>query len=195
MEDFKLAGAILGMLALFLTIVFQFPKLLGTIYSLANRFYLRLKRIPVVFREWRWWRKYCPSWTITNVGQVTITRDDGGVRIELPIGVEYLSRDDRYSTRVDCRTTLLYMSNTGKGRDKGPYGLASNINLEVWDLLPGESKRKEYNFRCFEEGIPLVGESTYCTIVNIGRAQVKKLGEPRKLKRSNMFPVDVSWQI
>jgi len=81
-----------------------------------------------MFREWRWCRKYYPTWRIVTtqpIAKITPV-DEGMFKIELPIDIEYQSHDARYVTRVDCRTVLLHMFHAGEKSEKQPYTLRAS---------------------------------------------------------------------
>lgn len=177
-------------LAIILTIMKLFPRM----PHFLKRGYLRIKRGVSIFREWRWWKQYCPTCKIVSVGKVKIIRVDEQFHIELPIEVEYISRDSRYATRMDCTSILLDMYNRGKGRDKEPYRLNSRIKLLCWDLLPMANERKQYNFIRDEEGTPLLTNSTSCKIIEIGKAHVHGISGSRSLNPITIKKVDICWE-
>lgn len=202
-------GAILGIVSSFVLLILHFKELVDTIRSFLKWFYGWLKWRWVLFRQWRWWRKYRPSFNLANVGRLKITEVNGTYHMELKIEVKYTSNDSRYPTRMDCSTLLLDVLNTGKGRDKAPYRL-HNTQFAWRTSPPDESEEGGFpavnpfwNLPCNAEWIirytfigqmevlPLVGETTFCKIVTIGKASIERVPSGKDLGVGDKFLVEI----
>jgi hypothetical protein len=138
-----------------------------------------------------WWGKYRPSCGIVKVGYLEITKDANAYHFELPIDVKYVSRDPRYSTRMDCTTILMDVLHTGTDREKVPYRLhSSTLPLRIeplisegryrviqqkWDLPSNESRIIRHTFIGQTEGEPLIENETFCKVLAIGIPLIKNV--------------------
>jgi len=129
--------------------------------------------------------------------------------MELKIDVKYTSRDNRYNTLMDINDVYLDVDNTGKDRDSKPYRLCrSDFCLQIqpieedsngwfsvvslsWNLPCGESVIIRYDLWGQIDVPPLVGTSTSCKIVAIGKAKIDGVTESRQLKIDDEFSVTV----
>lgn len=125
-----------------------------------------------------------------------VTQTNGIYHLEMAVDVEYVSRDNRYITRMDCTTILMDVQNRGKGRDKNPYRLHARTDLQNWDLPPagkGQDRYvRKYVFYGTEEGVPLLGSSTSCKILSIGKARIRGISRAKSLKPAKLKNVGVS---
>ncbi len=156
-----------------------------------------------------WWEQYRPSCEIVKVDYLQITKDANAYHFELPIDVKYISRDPRYSTRMDCTTILMDVFHTGEGREKPPYRLhSSTLPLRIeppisegryhvelqqkWDLPSNELRVIRYTFIGQEEGEPLIENETFCKILAIGIPLIKNIpiNKPLKIEDSK-FPITI----
>lgn len=162
-----------------------------------------------MLREWRWWGQYRPSSKIVEVGILEITKHMNEYRMELKIDVKYTSGDNRHDTLMDITDVYLDVYNRGKGRDRKPYRLArSDRTLEVhpikrdsdgwlavvallWRLPCGESVLIRYDFWGHIDAPPLIGKSTFCKILAIGKAKIEGITESRQLRIDDKFSVMV----
>jgi len=168
-----------------------------------------LKGRPMAFNQWRWWKQYHPSCEIGKKGKLGITKFNNEYRMELKIEVKYTSRDNRHDTLMDISTILLDVYNTGTGRDSKPYRLCrSNFTVKihpiegandgwfpvvslVWKLPCRANVVMLYDFWGHIDTLPLVGTSTFCKIVAIGKAEVRGVSGSKELKVPDKFEVKV----
>lgn len=205
-------GAILGIVSGISGIVYvilHFAQLLGTIRSFLKWLYGWLKWRRVLFRQWRWWKRYRPYCEIVKVGVLKITKSINTYHMELKINVKYTSRDNRYNTLMDINDVYLDVYNTGKGRDSKPYRLCrSDFCLKIhpiekdsngwfpvvslsWNLPCGESVIIRYDLWGQIDVPPLVGTSTSCKIVAIGKAKIEEVPRSKDLRVDGKFSVEV----
>lgn len=162
-----------------------------------------------MLREWRWWERYRPYCEIVKLGALEISKSINTYHMELKIDVKYTSRDSRYNTLMDINDVYLDVYNTGKGRDSKPYRLhRSDFCLKIhpiegdtngwfpvvslsWSLPCGESVIITYDLWGQIDVPPLVGTSTSCKIVAIGKAKIEGVTESRQLKVDDEFSVTV----
>jgi hypothetical protein len=162
-----------------------------------------------MFREWRWWKQYHPSCEIGEKGKLRITKISNMYFMKLKIEVKYTSRDNRHDTRMDISTILLDVYNMGKGRDSKPYRLCrSAMPFKIhpieedddgvflvmsfsWYLPCRESVVIRYDFLGDIDAPPLVGTSTSCKILAIGKAKIEGIPKSRQLKVDDKFLVQV----
>jgi len=158
-----------------------------------------------MFRERGLWKQYRPSCEIVEVGVLKIAKSINEYRMELKLKVRYTSRDGRHDTGMDISTILLDVYNTGKGRDSKPYGLfPDNWTTKIhpieednkggfpvignaWKLPCTESVVLRYTFGGNISAPPLVGTSTSCKILAIGKAKIEGITESRQLKVDDKF--------
>ena len=163
----------------------------------------------LMIREWRWWKRYCPSCEIVKTGKLRIVKPSNRYYMELRIEVRYTSRDNRHDTSIDITSVNLDVYNTGKGRERKPYRLCRSLiplqispieddsdggvpyMHDIWSLPSGGNVVVRYTFGGFIDAPPLVGASTFCKIVAIGRAKVGEVLGSRELKIDGKFVVDV----
>jgi len=205
MDTLQTIGAIVAFLLLLFQVFERVPRI--------RRFFVDsvhvVGKVRKMFREWRWWNKYCPRCEIVEHGDLKIEKIDSGYYMELPVDVRYTSRDSRHATRMDITTVLLDVMSTGKGRDDEPYRLSrTSLPLRkhprseedvsqgaypvtglIWVLPSSSSVTIGYTFFVEVDALPLVNESATCKIVSVGRAKVEGVGESRPLRISNRFSV------
>jgi len=163
----------------------------------------------LMFREWRRWKKYCPSCEIIQPSKLWIKKPSNRYYMRLKIEVRYTSRDNRHDTSIDITSVNLDVYNTGKGRDSKPYRLCRSLFTlqispieedndggfpvipDIWSLPSRGNVIVRYTFESFIDAPPLVGASTSCKIVDIGRAKVGGVLGSRELKIGGKFVVDV----
>lgn len=205
-------GAILGIVSGISGIVYvilHFAQLLGTIRSFLKWLYGWLKWRRVLFGQWRWWKQYRPSCEIVKTGKLRIAKPSNRYYMELRIEVRYTSRDNRHDTGIDITSVNLDVYNMGKGRDSKPYRLCrSSFTLQIspieedsdggflvipdiWSLPSGGNVVVRYTFESFIDAPPLVGASTFCKIVAIGKARIEGVSGSRELKADDKFLVEV----
>jgi len=162
-----------------------------------------------MFRERRWWKQYHPSCEISRIGMLRITKPSNRYHMKLKIEVRYISRDNRHGTNMDITSVNLDVYNMGKGRDSKPYRLGRSlfplqisplgedsdggfdVIHEIWELPSGGSVVIRYTFEGFIDALPLVGTSTLCKIVDIGKAKIEGITESRPLEIDDKFSVVV----
>lgn len=209
-------GSISGIVAIvasFVLIISQFPKVVRTIHSGLVKLYRWLRERPTVFSRWRWWRQYRPSCEIVKVGELEITGIHDHYffkyQMQLEIDVKYTSKDFRYPTEMNSYNISIDVLHAGQGRDKTPYNLGrSDLLRKVapldeneeggysvipyeWRLPSNEYSIIRYRLRGQEQGEPLLGDSTFFKVLAIGESWVEKVGQEKKLKMSDKYPVKV----
>ncbi len=162
-----------------------------------------------MFREWRLWKQYHPSCEVVKTSKLWITKPSDRYYMRLKIEVKYASRDNRYKTSIDITSVDLDVYNNGKGRDSKPYRLCRSLHPlqispveedsdgwfpvinDVWSLPSKGNVVVRYTFENLINAPPLVGTSTLCKIVNIGKAKIEGISESRRLGVDNKFSVIV----
>lgn len=209
MDTFQTIGAILALLLLIFQVFDRVPQLrrlfLSSVYLLKGRWR--------IFKEWRWWRQYRPSYEIVKIGELKISENNRAYSMELPIDIRYTSRDSRHDTKMDTTSVYLDVLNTGKGRDKKPYRLSrNNFSLKIYPKKEDEDTKGGYlvinpiwtlpcrsnviiRYRFFGQidALPLLGAFAPCQIRAIGEAEVEGTNK-RQLKSPDKFSVKVTWE-
>lgn len=206
---YVLIGSILGIVSGIVLLILHVPQLVTTIRSFINWTYRWAKWCRVMFREWRWWKRYRPTCEIVKIGNLIIIKSDDEYTMALKIDIKYQSRDIRFDTQMDISAILLDVYNTGKGRDSKPYRLSPDnwtlkihpieedndggfpVMAYVWKLPRRESVVLKYTFRGRIRARPLVDISTSCQIIDIGRARVEEITGSRQLKVPDKFEAKV----
>ena len=204
-----IGSVILNLILLIFLLVLHAPQTIRTIRLFLVGLWVWLKVRPMAFNQWRWWKQYRPSCEIVRIGKLIIVKPSDRYYMELRIKVRYTSRDGRHDTGMDISTILLHVYNTGKGRDSKPYRLFTDnwttkihpieedsdggflVIPDIWSLPSGGNVVVRYTFNGFINAPPLVGASTFCKIVAIGKAKVGEVLGSRELKIDGKFVVDV----
>lgn len=146
------------------------------------------------WRNFRWFKKYCPAWEIVNISPLKVRHIGEKFRLDFSLEIKYTSRDTRYPTSMDCNTILIDIYNKGKGREKRPYRLHSKLEEGIWSLPPAGKRTIRYDFSTEEIATPFLGKKTICQIILIGEAHVAKLPFSADLKAGKRFKVNVVWE-
>lgn len=159
-----------------------------------------------MFNEWRWWRRYHPSWKVVKWGDLRITFDGKSedYHMELPVGIKLKSGNDRYESI--CLNSNVWINVYHKGRDweKKPYSLYSNkLSLDAihgqWQLPPLGYLEQQYIFETDTSAKPLIGNTTSCKLMGgiYGRIRGSPLGVLDgvfKKETSEKVSVNVIWK-
>ena len=203
--------AILSIIVNIVFLILYFTDFVDTIRSLLRRSYRWLKRSPIMFRERRWWKEYCPSWEIVSVGKLEITKTPSQYHMELQIDVRYKSRDCDYPTRMDCTQIRLDVFNLVTGRDRTPYKLHSDPSIwrieplsdeggylriaPSWELPCNEEWVIRFTFIGDEVREPRLGKSTDCKVMAMGKPHIERVPIIRELRGlGRKFQVNVNKQ-
>lgn len=163
-------GSIGGIASSIVLSILHFPQVVRTIRSGLLWLYRWLRERLMVFNQWRWWRRCCPNWRIDYGGDVRVKRYGEQYKIECPLYLEFRSRHDRYSTRIDSYSVALHMYHKGRGWEKEPYRLYGKI-IEPADsefkLKPRETAKVRYiceTETLSSNPLPLLENSISCKV-------------------------------
>lgn len=204
-----IGSIILNLILVIIFLVLYLPQAIRIIRSSLIRLRTWLGGRPTAVDQWRWWKQYRPSCEIVKVGVLKITKSTNQYHMELIIESKYTSRDNRYNTLMDINNVYLDVYNTGKGRDNKPYRLhRSDMPLKIypidedndggflvvalsWNLPCGESVIIRYDLWGQIDVPPLVGTSTSCKMVAIGKAKIERVPISKELRVDGKFLVEV----
>lgn len=197
-ETLQTIGAVLGILAAAGVILLQFQRVVAVLRSLAHCVCSIPQKVRQMLKRWkerRWAKELLPLWVVSGVGVLQVTQRATGFRLELPIEVDYTSRDNRYHTTVHRKDAVMYVFNEGRGRDSYPYKL-HNTTLDTIELPPDEGKPVPVRY-CFvgtEEGRPLLGTRTRCKLSSAGVVNLHNIAGDWALPSEVLESVCVSWE-
>ncbi len=190
MDGFQTAGAILAILLL----VFQLVDRIPAARRFATNLKRRIKEVGQVFKDWRLWRTYHPTYEVI-ADHAVVTRDyrrQDYRHIELPIKIKYTSRDDRFDSKIKCECILIDMYHCGK-RDKTPYRLYASSEYHDVILPPNDSVVREFVARRNLEAPAELNSTTECRVISVGSVRIHGVSKARELK-SKKFNVEIRIQ-
>ncbi len=120
----------------------------------------------MAFNQWRWWKKYRPSWEIISHGDLQIKYDGIDFHMELQIDMIYKNRNDRHDAEYEGIGSHIWVEvyHQGKGWEKQPYQLWEKVPIHQRTLKPSDFEKI---IRVFEGSViarPLIGNAVICKI-------------------------------
>lgn len=162
-----IAGSIIGIIAGISLLILHSLEIKEIVRSNVMRLYQWLRGRRMAFNEWRWWKKYRPSWEIVKWGDLRITSDGGDYHMELPVTIKFKSGNNRYTSMCQKSYVQVDIYHKGKGWEKKPYGLHSNqLGKDVMhgqcQLLPLGCFEKQYIFEGHTQAKPHIENTASC---------------------------------
>lgn len=164
--DWKVIALIVSLCLNAVLLIRQFAGLLSDLKRLMARLAGWLLRRPMAFNQWRWWKKYRPSWEIISHGDLQIKYDGIDFHMELQIDMIYKNRNDRHDAQYEGIGSHIWVEvyHQGKGWEKQPYQLWEKVPIHQRTLKPSDF---EEIIRVFEGSVtarPLIGNAVICKI-------------------------------
>ncbi|MGD0854506.1 MAG: hypothetical protein ABSA18_01700 [Dehalococcoidia bacterium] len=96
--------------------------------------------IAKIFRSWRYWHQYQPTWSIDTVEKIEVFRENQtGYYILAPILIKYTNNDPRYPLNFISKP-ILYVYHSGAGREGKVYE-SNTADQGSLNIAPDHSKK------------------------------------------------------
>lgn len=167
LDWFQTIGAGLVIAYSLIWLILHIREVTNKVQSSLKSLCIWLRRRPTMIREWRWWRKYQPSWEVISGGGIKVTpRPHGEYHISVRIPIRYISRDNRFRTRITHTSygQLLEIKHGGANREEKPYRLFGDADPPHLALSPGQCKDTIYQFAKTVRAKPLLEKIIQCRL-------------------------------
>lgn len=148
------------------------------------------------FREWRYWRRFGPSYSITNAHPVVVealydsNQKLPTYQISLTIRLRCQKMDDLHSMTLQCKEmNVTIVPQNIKGRIL-TYPLIYHEGTQTWRLISPNPIEADYTLRGFSEISPILGDTARCEKIYLGTVNINNV--ERRLT-AKPFPVSVDW--
>lgn len=157
----------------------------------------------MAFKQWRWWKKYRPSWGILNWGNLQIAFDGNNYHMELNVDMKFSNGNDRYEAQYAGINSYFWIDvyHEGKGWEKPPYRLWEKDFLPQKTLQPSGFEQTTLVFETKTDvpAKPFIGNTANCKIGGeiYGEIQTPHVSLWGKLKNegNNKSKVNVAWEL
>ena len=159
-------GAISGLISIIVLLILHFQTILNQFRILFKWIGGTSSEIGRQIINWWWWRKQPLFWTITNNGNLEISKDQNN-RYILQIRMEAIFQNDHSRYTLNIYGPLrLKVYHSGERWEKKPYDLPSANFPSGLEVPPSESIPYSYVFcEHYSQKPVFIGNSATCKII------------------------------